>query len=76
MIKETEIKTNERTNKQTDKQLDKKKKPTQMTQTQTGIYIQMRIDMHAKKMSKQCLNQKKFILNVYKLFLYTICSIA
>lgn len=48
MIKETEIKTNERTNKQTDKQLDKKN-PTQMTQTQTGIYIQMRIDMHAKK---------------------------
>lgn len=48
MIKETEIKTNERTNKQTDKQLE-----------QTGIYIQMKIDMHAKKMSKQCLNQKK-----------------
>lgn len=50
MIKETEIKTNERTNKQTDKQLDKN--PTQMTQKQTGIYIQMKIDMHAKK----CLN--------------------
>lgn len=58
MIKETEIKTNERTNKQTDKQLDKKN-PTQMTQNQTGIYIQMKIDMHAKKMSKQCLNQEK-----------------
>lgn len=57
MIKETEIKTNERTNKQTDKQLDKN--PTQMTQKQTGIYIQMKIDMHAKKMSKQCLKQEK-----------------
>lgn len=58
MIKETEIKTNEKgqinrlTNNWT-------KNPTQMTQNQTGIYIQMKIDMHAKKMSKQCLKQEK-----------------
>lgn len=30
-----------------------------MTENQTGIYIQMKIDMHAKKMSKQCLKQEK-----------------
>lgn len=57
MIKETEIKTNERTNKQTDKQLDKKPN-TNVIETNRNIYSDE--DRHAcKKMSKQCLNQKK-----------------
>lgn len=36
----------------------------------------MKIDMHAKKCPNNVLIRKNFILNVYKLFLYTICSLA
>lgn len=75
MIKETEIKTNERTNKQTDKQLDKKPN-TNVIETNRNIYSDE--DRHACKKNVQTMSksEKKIILNVYKLFLYTICSLA
>lgn len=71
MIKETEIKTNERTNKQTDKQLDKKPN-TNDIESNRNIYSDE--DRHACKKNVQTMSKagKKIILNVYKLFLYTI----
>lgn len=70
MIKETEIKTNERTNKQTDKQLDKKPN-TNDIESNRNIYSDE--DRHACKKNVQTMSKA---LNVYKLFLYTICSLA